>query len=101
MNSVMKFHGDWIGLCERVIPKQLRESPDGGGGEDGGNRDFASGGTLDLRDELSRKERMASDLEKIVVDSDSWQVEQVTPNAHQQLFLRLDRLPLVFGVWPA
>jgi len=33
--SVMKFHGDWIGLGQRVITEQLRESPDGRGTEDG------------------------------------------------------------------
>jgi hypothetical protein len=99
MNSVMKFHGDGIGLCQQVITKQLRESSDGRGTEDRGNRDLASGGTLDLCDELSRKKRMASDLEKIVVDADAWQPEQVTPNADQQLFLRLERFARSFRLW--
>jgi len=97
--SVMKFHGDWIGLGQRVIVEQLRESPDGRGTEDGGNGDLASGGTLDLRDELSSKKRMAANLKKIVVDADSWQVEQIPPNADQQLFLRLDRLAWSFRFW--
>jgi len=88
---VMKLHGDGIGLGQRVFAEQLRESPDGWGAEDGGHRDLASGGTLDLGDELSGKKRMAADFEKIVVDADCWKVEQVTPNADQQLFLRLDR----------
>jgi hypothetical protein len=88
----MKFHGDGIGLGQRVFAEQLRESPDGRGTEDGGNRDLASGGTLDLGDELSRKKRMAADFEKIVVDADRWKSEQVTPNADQQLFLPMDRL---------
>jgi hypothetical protein len=73
--SVVKFHGDGIGLRQRVIVEQLRESPDGRGTEDGGNRDFASSGTLDLRDDLSRKKRMTPDLEKIVVNADCWQSE--------------------------
>src|SRR6266404_9986191 len=75
--SVMKLHGDGIGLGQRVIAEQLRESPDGRGTEDGGNCDLASGGTLELRDELSSKKRMASDFKKIVVGADSWQVEQI------------------------
>jgi hypothetical protein len=95
----MKFHGDGIGLRQGVITEQLRESPDGRGAEDGGNRDLASRGTLDLRDELGSKKRMASDFEKIVVDADCWQVEQIPPNADQQLFLRLDRLAWSFGLW--
>jgi hypothetical protein len=95
----MKFHGDWIGLGQRVVTEQLRESPDGWGTEDGGNRDLASGGTLDLCDELGSKKRMAADFEKIVVDADCWQVEQIPPNADQQLFLRLDRLAWSCRFW--
>jgi len=95
----MKLHGDWIGLGQRVITEQLRESPDGRGTEGGGNGDLASGGTLDLRDELSRKKRMAPDFEKIVVDADFWKVEQIPPNADQQLFLRLDRLAWSCRFW--
>jgi len=97
--SVMKFHGDWIWLGQRVVTEQLRESPDGRGTEDGGNCDLASGGTLDLRDELSSKKRMAPDFKKIVVDADSWQVEQIPPNADQQLFLGLDRLAWSLRFW--
>ncbi len=95
----MKFHGDGIGLRQGVITEQLRESPDGRGAEDGGNCDLASRGTLDLRDELGSKKRMAADFEKIVVDADCWQVEQIPPNADQQLFLRLDGLARWFGLW--
>jgi hypothetical protein len=99
MNSGMKFHGDGIGLGQQVITEQLRESPDGRGTEDGGNRDLASGGSLDLRDELSGKKRMAPDFEKIVVDRDCRQVEQIPPNADQQLLLDLDRFVWSFGLW--
>jgi hypothetical protein len=41
---------------------------------------------------LSGEERMATNIEKIIIDSNLWQSEEVLPDSGQQLFLTLNWL---------
>src|SRR5579863_5585509 len=85
--SGLDVHSHGLGVDFDSVLNQVRQRFHRSGMKQGRKRDLFAGRSPDLRQQSSRQERMASEIEEVIQNADRIDIQNLLVNTHQQSFV--------------